>query len=123
MVAATLPPSVGVGAVVGGSLPPCRPEPSKSLWRHSVPGGRVPPRPAASVGASVASRRPLTGAVPLPPGGSGSGVWIETNLRYHDERCQAGTRAPAIYRSGIQVKSAQAMRQYSLLIISVLSES
>jgi hypothetical protein len=36
-------------------------------------------------------------------------------LSGHGERYQAGTRAPAIYRSGIQVKSAQAMRQYSLL--------
>ena len=38
-----------------------------------------------------------------------------TNLRYHDERCQAGTWAPAIYRNGTQGKSARAMCQYSLL--------
>ena len=33
----------------------------------------------------------------------------------HDERCQAGTWAPAIYRNGTQGKSARAMCQYSLL--------
>jgi hypothetical protein len=89
-VAATRPPSGGVGAVVGGglppcrkepskllrrhlvqvvegsSLPPCRPEPSKSLRRHLVPPGRVLPRPAVSVSASVMLRRPPTGAAPSP---------------------------------------------------------
>ena len=69
MAAATRWPTVGVAAIVGGSpLPPVRPEPSKSLRRHLVPPGRVPPHPAASVGASARSRRPPTGAAPpLPP--------------------------------------------------------
>ena len=67
--AATHPSSSAVAAGVGGSpLPPSRPEPSKSLRRHLVPPGRVLPCPAASVGASVMSRRPPTGAAPpLPP--------------------------------------------------------
>jgi hypothetical protein len=53
---------------VGGSpLPPSRPEPSKSLRRHLVPPGRVPPCPAASVGASVMSRLQPTGAAPPHP--------------------------------------------------------
>ena len=34
---------------------------------HLAPPGRVPPYPAASVGASARSRRPPTGAAPLPP--------------------------------------------------------
>ena len=42
------------------------PEPSKSLWRHLVPPGRVLPCPAASVGASVMSRLQPTGAAPPP---------------------------------------------------------
>ena len=66
--AATRPPSAGVAAGMGGSpLPPSRPEPSKSLRRHLVPPGRVPPCPAASVGASVMSRRPPTGVASPPP--------------------------------------------------------
>ena len=73
-VAATRPPSARVAAGVGVSqaalpsaLPSFRLEPSKSLRRHLVPPGRVPPCPAASVGASIMSRRSPAGASPPPP--------------------------------------------------------